>query len=408
MKRKRSMHAITGALIALTLLLTGCNDNYVPATKSDSFVDDYQEAIYMPGTEHRILQDPFTSSYYCVGLKSRDNGGGSSFQKNAADKFPEYAEGDNAHSVTQNLKLPAKYKGLRIRWCSSDETLLETDGTVHRPHDESKYVVLSGEYSEGKSVYVRRYILRIERDMYANKNFEDVFPVEYYDNQAYLEENQIDLSDVDGWCYLLDDWEQLYTFEEDEEHLKVWIDNNPDEDMFEASGNLCDMRIESRHEAELLIYALKKLIKTDISEGSLQYDGGFVSDSLVRYHFQQYYQGVKVYGGTVTLHAFYDQNKKIIKSSLVPMPEGFNVTPKISAKKIKGAKLVSDQIDGEQKLVFAYRSGEPELVIAQIDGEPRLAWLSEEYTFPLFHYLVYYDAQNGKELKRNRYKDVWD
>lgn len=446
MKEKRILHIITGSLLAFTLLSSGCkkmeieftddssivsessNESSVEASESteesieesseesvapseesavesseestvessteaseesgvafsdpNSFVDTYQVSLLKIMDE--IPQSSFKNSFYFIKVEEPDYEQQShkSSLMEASRKLPEVAEGDSKYGITKNLHLPTEYDGVKIRWYSSDETLLEADGTVHRPHDESKYVVLSGEFTDGDDVMIQRYILRIERDMYADKTFKDVFELEYYDNIIYFDVYGIDLSDLDGWCYLLDDWEQLYFFEGPIENLSVYIDKDSDYNKFKAYGTLCDMRIESRHEADLLLYALKNLIKADISKGDLQYESCMNDSVFMRYDYQQYYQGLKVNGGTVTMCFNYADTNKSVSSCLVPIPDGFDATPKVTADEIK------EKIDA---------GTEPELLITMIDGKARLVWLVYEKSKPEG---VFFDAKNGTEIKR--------
>lgn len=348
MKKKRSLHIMTGSLLAYILLSSGCKQ--IDVGKEPYSLEPNKEFLYQVSKE-----------------------------------LPGFAEGDSEGSITQSLLLPTEYEGVKIRWNSSDESLLETDGTIHRPHDASKDVVLSGEYTNGEDVTNKSYVLHIERDMYADKTYKDIFPLEYYDDHFYYEKNQVDLSDVDGWCYLIDNWDQLHFFEESLDNLTLNLVDDPVYDSFIAYGTFCDMRIESRHESDLLLYAMKNLIKADISKGDLQFQGCMNDSAFIRYDYQQYYQGVKVNPGSVSLTINYEDTNKSMSSCILPIPDGFDVTPKITAEEIKSK---------------ADTNKEPELIIDQVDEKVHLIW---KYVEAKKQEIVYIDAKDGTELKRYSY-----
>ena len=86
----------------------------------------------------------------------------------AAQTYPEFAEGDSSQNVTKDIYLPAQADDINISWASSDESVIRCDGKVTLPHEHSKYVLLTATYeTDGKEVEAA-YVVRVARDMFAD------------------------------------------------------------------------------------------------------------------------------------------------------------------------------------------------------------------------------------------------
>ena len=105
-----------------------------------------------------INSNDFTSSTRYVRIIDQFVYGDSTPSKlfDIAREYPGFAEGDYDMNVTQNLTLPKLVDKVKITWTSSDESLITNDGIVKRPHEHSKYVMLTAVLSDGEGELISR------------------------------------------------------------------------------------------------------------------------------------------------------------------------------------------------------------------------------------------------------------
>ncbi|MBR6852054.1 MAG: hypothetical protein IKM88_17675, partial [Lachnospiraceae bacterium] len=99
--------------------------------------------------------------------------------------------------ITHDLSLPSEFNGYTVTWKSSDESVIESDGTVHRPHDRSLFVLLEGAFSDSEGTLKLHYKLRVARDMYDGFTADEMPLLDDYGEPSIWEYNE-KLQDTDG------------------------------------------------------------------------------------------------------------------------------------------------------------------------------------------------------------------
>ena len=392
MQKVSSLKVLSCLLISFTLFASGCKKLQIDAgvgsnLPMEAFVDHFSVRVFANGEENTT--DSYTSGTDYIFIN--DTLEEKMVSKNELDKvwqkFDLLAEGDFSLCVSHDLNLPTQVDGIRISWYSSDETYLEPNGTIHRPHDQSQYVVLSGKATDGENTQIRRRVLRIERDMYDDLGYGNMFELEGYEDAGYFEYYGVDPEKIDGWFYILDELPQLYFFQPKTDDLSVSQDKERNYDIRKnlfIRGNLCDPEIRSKHEADLLLYSMKNLMGVDVSKGNLKLDSISPTSNALVYHYLQYFKGIKVRNGTVSVsNNSADEKSKSLKFNTYLIPEDFDITPKLSVEDVK--KLVET-------------NDEPELIITESEGKLYLAYF---VILPSRQDSVCIDAKTGEELKKS-------
>lgn len=300
-----------------------------------------------------------------------------------AREYPGFAEGDADYNVTQDLTLPTQADGVKITWISSDESLITNEGKVIRPHNHSKYVMLTAVLSDGEGELISRYIVKVARDMYDNVTEDMILGLtDDYGNWEKLDEMGIDLFAYDGWFYYFDELEQLYFFQVDLDRIFLTEDlSDMIQPHVQCTGDLFEVKPETLHEAELAANSLRTVIYCD-DKYELRFKGGFPGLYDDCYDFIQYYDGIPT-KGMLRLGIGHDKDSiNWFNSWMLQIPDGFDTTVKYTEEKLKkdyelfgDAELIIDEMDGKIVLVWtAYTTHHTRIAVDAKSGE-----LLEEY-----------------------------
>lgn len=295
-----------------------------------------------------------------------------------ARSIPVYADGDYYYNVTKNITLPKEVDGTKIEWISSDESIISNEGViVKRPHDHSKYVMLTAVITNGDSKLTSRYIVKVARDLYDDVTEDMIMGLsDDYGNYELLEEKGITLSDYPGWFYWCDELGQLYFFQEDLDRIMLFDD--PDNEInprVSGVGNIFEVKVETVHEAYLAASSLRTVIYCD-EKYELRFDGSFSGMGDDAYDFVQYYNGVKT-DGKIRLLIDHKGECNSFNSWMIQVPDGFDTKPKYTKDKMnKDFDLYS----------------EPELSISIYDDKILLVWEADTKE----NTSVIVDAQTGE------------
>ncbi len=335
-------------------------------------------------TDEIIEIDDFTSStnsYFVMNNFQYDNNAWSEAFDIGRD-YPKYAEGDDLLNITKDLDMPAKVDDFTVIWESSDETIIQPDGTVTCPHDHSRYVLLTAIITKENRTVISRKVVRVARDTYADVTTDKILRADMYHDPAAFQYEGIDESFIGHWFYELEDPEQFYLFDNAAGRIYFTDEMRGKTRQIQLDGILSEVHIETINEACLQVYASRKALGLqDWCE--LRYDR--VSSGLgdIAYDFAQYYQDVPVHGGVRLM--IYDENpNQFMNSWLLQIPEGFDANPKFSKDEaIQKYDLYEDKIT---------------LEILELNNEIHLIW--NGYVKNKMEY-VYIDAQTGEELQRD-------
>ena len=297
-----------------------------------------------------------------------------------AREYPGYAEGDYDMNVTKDLEFPTVVDKVKIAWTSSDESLITNDGKVTRPHEHSKYVMLTAVLSNGEGEITSRYIVKVARDMYDNVTEDMILGLtDDYGNWEKLEEMGIDLFEYPGWFYYCDEIDQLYFFQIDLD--RIFLDDDPDNKIkphVQCMGDLFEVRPETHHEVELAVSSLRTVIYCD-DKYELRCDRSFTGLDDDCYDFIQYYNGVPT-SGMIRIGIGHDEDSvNWFNSWMLQIPDNFDTT----------VKYTEDKLKKDYEL-----AGEPELSIDEMDGNFVLIWTA--YTKNQMRIIV--DAKSGELL----------
>lgn len=260
-----------------------------------------------------------------------------------------FAEGDDRYNVTSDIKLLGEVDGFKITWWSSDESLIKYDGTVTRPKDQSKFVLLISKVSAGDSYIIAKNTFRIAREdpgtdypeMKSLKNIENTYYGEYSDFETYFD------------------------FEYGERRLRLFGLYGPD--------------IGSAEEAERFIHSFDGLAQLGSSELRLESVNWSLND--IYYDYVQYYKGVRTSGHVSFFTFLNDLGFVDLISTIIPISDNFDVTPAYTSEE------VMEDYDLKYK---------PDLIIQTHEGKTRLTW---EFYIRDFIYVV--DARDGTLLMKH-------
>ncbi len=300
----------------------------------------------------------------------------------AAQTYPEFAEGDSSQNVTKDIYLPVQADDINISWASSDESVISCDGKVTLPHEHSKYVLLTATYeTDGKEVEAA-YVVRVARDMFAGIGTDKVLPLYGYDELWAFESIGIDPSDgwdYPGWFYEYDELEQLYFFQDNVDDLTIYDKSSSTIADYFITGQLCETSIETAHESDLLLFSMRKIIGWH-DNCEMRYEGMMVDGYTDIYDYRQYYNGIPTSGWAKVIIGTYVDIKNV-HSWILQIPEGFDSKPSVT----------EDEITDQYDLVY------PSLEIMELDGRILLVWkcYSSESSER-----VIIDAHTGEEVYR--------
>ena len=282
---------------------------------------------------HTVNSDDFTSSEEYVYIVSQfaESDHTLSSMYDIARSYPQFAEGDYDWNVTKDITLPKEADGVNIEWISSDESILSNKGViVNRPHEHSKYVMLTAILTKDEYKLVSRYIVKVTRDMYDNVTEDMILGLsEDYENINLLWEMGIDLAEYDGWFYWCDELEQLYFFQDDLD--SIFLTDDPPKDYtahVQCTGKFFEVKVETLHEAYLAVSSLRSVTYCD-DKYELRFDGHFDDIWEGIYDFGQYYNGVPT-NGFFRLGIDHDGDMNFFNSYMVQVPDGFDTKAEYS------------------------------------------------------------------------------
>jgi len=240
--------------------------------------------------------------------------------------------------VAEDLDLPAEKDGVTIYWYSSDPSLVESTGKVHRPHDHSKYVILTGAFTKGSGYLIERYVLHVARDMYDNFDVENLPPLDYYNDPGLL--NSIEdgywekLEGTEGGWYLFTIFDQIVFFDTDPNYRSLYDHSNECWTSWLIGGQFSDPRVETMHEAYLNIAGLQDIL--GYSQEFPELRPGNVDHGLsdIIYDFDQYHDGVKVNGGKIRVISSSLRPYVSINVSILKVPPLLSSTPNYTPEEI--------------------------------------------------------------------------
>ena len=292
-----------------------------------------------------------------------------------ADDLPSKITDEPLLNITHDLTLSSEIDGTLVSWRSSDESLIESSGKVHRPHDRSRYVVLEAHFAQGEGAMTSRYVLRVARDMYADTD-PDSLPVLAHDG-VYHEPPE----GTEGEWFVFDTMNQITRFDP---QADVMVNDFSTDSMrsYLISGRISMPRIDTENEAYLCIKTLADILHISYSVKYFEFNTAESDIGDMRYDYMQYFNGVPVLNGMIRVMSSFRRPFTTVVVNVLMIPDDFDTAPKVTAAEI------------EEK--FGLQSSE--LVIKELNGAPALMYrgYSRKSVEEIF-----VDAKTGKELERH-------
>lgn len=190
----------------------------------------------------------------------------------------DYADGDSASSVINNVGLRTVSENAEVSWSSDDNSIISNTGIVNRPNNTNKTVKLTATLSVGE----------ISKD----KVFEVIVIKNNSNDTDNIHDNSYDdIADLNGG-------ELPRIITDDDGNIKS------------IRGKYSDINIQSSEDAILSLYSVKTLLGISNPETELVCETGNYSNSnqIRSYVLKQYYNGLEVVGRKITIVADADGN----------------------------------------------------------------------------------------------------
>ena len=280
--------------------------------------------------------------------------------------------------ITHDLTLPDEFNGYTVTWTSSDESVIESDGTVHRPHDRSLYVLLEGAFSNDVGTLKLRYKLRVARDMYEGFTADEMPLLDYY-GTPYIWEYNEKLQDTDGGWYIFTTIPDLVFFAANPEEVELYDDCEGLWKDYDLSGEISEPIADTPREAFFCIKSVEQVLHIENEVKQLQFEKMFCEDVMDRYDFDQYFKGVKVKDASLNVIVCNWRRTTIIKCHVLDIPSDFSVKPDIT----------------EKEAIEKYDLEYADLTIWENGGEIYLVYCGHQKRKSE---IVYVDAHTGEQL----------
>ena len=205
-----------------------------------------------------------------------------------------YQDGDVELSVKHNVILPTDYNDVTVVWNSDNTSVIDTDGTVHRPYDSSTFVTLTATISLNDYSLEKSFELRVIKSMYDDYSLDNI--------------------------YVLDEVDEIYFYNDIVEDTYIYLDSEGK--LIRVIGSVSDLIIDSPDEALMAIYGLGKLMGCESVYDELVIDHITNDDYGYTYVFSQVYNSVPVLGSSITLSTDLNGNANGFISYYVPINIG--------------------------------------------------------------------------------------
>lgn len=233
----------------------------------------------------------------------------------------KYKAGNCAESVVDDLEfVNFAPDDLDIKWETSDESVVKTDGTIIRG-DEDKFVTITAKIEYENEVYTKTFPVTIKKI------------------------NSLDANSLEDLSL-----SQLEKLNKDDEDYETEVsDFGYIESIY---GNYSDVKVDSYETALMSLYNIKSAIGIDDPFSELQVRKVSYDETGYIFKFEQVYNGMRVFGNSLTISA--DENGKTdyFCSDYFPIDSEINTIPVYSREnaidklKQEGYKdIVSDYED---------------------------------------------------------------
>ncbi len=233
-----------------------------------------------------------------------------------------------------------------ISWTSSNPILVNNNGEITRPEEESEWVILTATIICNEIEAKKEFRVRVVKNLYVDYNIN------------YIED--------------FDSLEYLYAFNdgESEDDLSIYLKDDNTIELI--SGAYTDMIIDSPDEAILSLYQVETLLGMNEPKDELVWIGTANDGTSIRYRFQQVYQGIPVYAREVTVMTDYEGKTVVLRSGYKKDIE-ISPEPKLSSMDAIEIANVNGFTKASIDRLYVYVDREPELVwnIYAVDSDQK-------------------------------------
>ena len=284
-----------------------------------------------------------------------------------------YYAGDSASAVTHNITLPNSCgNGSSVEWSSTDESLIDLNGKVSRPTDESKNAKLTARLTlEGKTL-VKEFDL-------------NVICIKNIDTSKIKDLSIDDLAERNKYYKNYD------------------VEVNQFGYISHVYGEYSDIKIDSYESALYSLYSLKTAMGINDPFKELEAFSTNVDDTGSIYKFHQMYKGIPVYNAEVVISADSEGNTDYFLSDYFPINKEINTTPtKTYEEAMEYVKETYNKAN-----VYGEDNEKNRLYISNYYGKVELVWkvyfdlLEDENGLNKGEYEVLVSAVNGEIIYVN-------
>lgn len=180
-----------------------------------------------------------------------------------------YQEEDAPNCITKDIQLPREYKNdIKVKWTSSNPSVISEQGVVTRPDEVSAEVVLVAELSVGDLVKKKNFVVKVIKTYQPT-----ITQLQDYDLEDLVVVNEGVVPRI--------------VMKEDSENIESLI------------GCFSNVVIETKQEAQLALFNVKTLLGCQDPKNDLVCGDVTQGNYSTTYKFFQKYQGLVVYGKTL-------------------------------------------------------------------------------------------------------------
>ncbi len=243
-----------------------------------------------------------------------------------------YGDGDYSESVINDLTLPKKVDGVKVKWSSDKPDVISNKGKVTRPEDSNQKVTLTATFKNGKDKTSKEFTVNVIKNKNINTDEMDEYSIDDIDSMN--EDNP----------YYFTEYNNVEITTKDEE-------TGDDKTVIPISaicGKFSDITIESSEDAIAALYNINDILALNDPKTELRPLVVNHSEYGRGYTFNQVYKGLDVYGRHLTVSCDVDGAVTSVTSSCYSLDGVFDVDtePSTSVKKASKDIKASYEVEG--------------------------------------------------------------